>query len=171
MWQPDEEAALKIRLCGGEPPFQSDEVVLLESQLQGVDEVVATLNEANTQKSKRKKRTTQDESSLKNSTKNLKTVEDDPPASPEAAVASTPTLSEVPTLSKPSSRCFRMHLECLYSSSTSSFLGGFKLHIFSSSLLSAESSRRRQVRCGHGGPYHCRPLGEPASTQFLLSFL
>ena len=30
-WQPDEEAALKIRLSGGEPPFQSDEVVLLDS--------------------------------------------------------------------------------------------------------------------------------------------
>ena len=105
-WQPDEEAELKIRLSGGEPslpPTQSDEVVLLESQLQEVDEVVATLDEPNTQKSKRRKRATQDESSLKKRARKLKTVEDDPlpPPSPEAAVASTVTLSEVPTLSRP----------------------------------------------------------------------
>ena len=62
-WQPDEEAAFKIQLSGGEPPSQSDEVVLQESELQEVDEVVATLDEANTQKSNRKKRATQDESS------------------------------------------------------------------------------------------------------------
>jgi hypothetical protein len=102
-WQPDEEAELKIRLSGGEsnlPPSQSDEVVLLESELQEVDEVVATLDGPNTQKSKRKKRATQDESSLKKCARKLKTVEDDPPASPEAAVASPPTLSQVPTLSR-----------------------------------------------------------------------
>jgi hypothetical protein len=94
-WQLDEEAALKIRLSGGEPPSQSDEVVRLENELQEMDEVIATLDEPNTQKSKRKKRTTQDESSLKKRARKLKTVEDDPPppASPEAAVASLPTLS------------------------------------------------------------------------------
>ena len=100
-WQPDEEAALKLRLSAGEPPSQSDEVVLQESELQEVDEIVATLDEANTQKSKRRKRATQDESSLKKRAKKLKTVEDDPPASPEAAVASPPTLSPLPTLSRP----------------------------------------------------------------------
>ena len=103
-WQPDEEAELKIRLSGGEPPLppaQSDEVVLLENELQEVDEVIATLDESNTQKSKRRKRGTQDESSLKKRARKLKHVEDDPPASPEAAVASSPTLSQVPTLSMP----------------------------------------------------------------------
>ena len=100
-WQPDEEAALKLRLSGGEPPSQSDEVVLQESELQEVDEVIASLDEANTQKSKRKRRATQDESSLKKRTKKLKTVEDEPPASPEAAVGSPPTLSPLPTLSRP----------------------------------------------------------------------
>jgi hypothetical protein len=102
-WQPDEEAALKIRLSGREPPSQSDEVVLLESELQEVDEIVGTLDEPNTQKSKRRKRATQDESSLKKRAKKLKIVEDDPPphVSPEAAVASPPTLSQVPTLSRP----------------------------------------------------------------------
>ena len=78
-WQPDEEAELKIRLSGGEPnlpPAQSDEVVLLESELQEVDEVVATLDEPNTQKSKRRKRATQDESSLKKRARKLKPVED-----------------------------------------------------------------------------------------------
>jgi hypothetical protein len=52
---------LKIRLSGGEPklpPAQSDEVVLLDSQLPEADEVVATLDEANTQKSKIRKRAT-----------------------------------------------------------------------------------------------------------------
>ena len=49
---------MKIRLSGGEPPSQSNEVVLLESQLREVDEVVATLDEANIQKSKRRKRAT-----------------------------------------------------------------------------------------------------------------
>ena len=95
---------MKIRLSGGEPnllPSQSDEVVLLESELQEVDEVVATLDEPNTQKSKRRKRATQDESSLKKRARKLKHVDDDPPASPEAAVASLPTLSQVPTLSRP----------------------------------------------------------------------
>ena len=46
---------------GGEPPLppsQSDEVVLLDSQLLEADEVIAPLDEANTQKSKRRKRTT-----------------------------------------------------------------------------------------------------------------
>jgi hypothetical protein len=102
-WQPDEEAALKIQLSGGEPPSQTDEVVLLEIELQEVDEVVATVDEPNTQKSKRRKRATQDESSLKKRAKKLKHVEDDPPApaSPEAAVASPPTLSQVPSLSRP----------------------------------------------------------------------
>jgi hypothetical protein len=60
-WQPDKEAELKIRLSGGEPklpPAQSDEVVLLDSQLPEADEVVATLDEANTQKSKIRKRAT-----------------------------------------------------------------------------------------------------------------
>ncbi len=92
---------MKLRLSAGEPPSQSDEVVLQESELQEVDEIVATLDEANTQKSKRRKRATQDESSLKKRAKKLKTVEDDPPASPEAAVASPPTLSPLPTLSRP----------------------------------------------------------------------
>jgi hypothetical protein len=103
-WQPDEEAELKIRLSGGEPnlpPAQSDEVVLFDSQLPESDKVVATFDEANTQKSKRRKRATQDESSLKKRARKLKLVEDDPPASPEAAVASPPTLSQVPTLSRP----------------------------------------------------------------------
>jgi hypothetical protein len=66
-----------------------------------VDEVVATLDEPNTQKSKRRKSATQDESSLKKRAKKLKPVEDDPPASPEAAVTYLPTLSQVPTLSRP----------------------------------------------------------------------
>ena len=106
MWQPDEEAELKIRLSGGEPslpPAQSDEVVFLHSQLLEADEIVATVDEANTQKSKRMKRAPQDESSLKKRARKLKTVEDDPPPlpSPEAAVASTPSLSQVPILSKP----------------------------------------------------------------------
>jgi hypothetical protein len=97
-WQSDEEAELKIYLFGGEPPVpptQSDEVVLLDSQLPEVDEVVATLDEANTQKSKRRKRATQDESSLKKRARKLKTVEDDPPppVSPEATVAFPATLS------------------------------------------------------------------------------
>jgi hypothetical protein len=97
---------LKIQLSGGEPPLpptQSDEVVILDSQLPEADEVVATVDEANTQKSKRKKRATQDESSLKKRAKKLKIVEDDPPplASPEVAVASTSTLSELPALSRP----------------------------------------------------------------------
>jgi hypothetical protein len=103
-WQPDEEAELKIRLSGGElnlPPSQSDEVVLLESELPEADEVHVTLDEPNTQKSKRRKRATQDESSLKKRARKLKPVDDDPPASPEAAVASPPTLSQVPTLSRP----------------------------------------------------------------------
>jgi hypothetical protein len=102
-WQPDEKAALKIRLSGGEPPSQSDKVVLLESELHEVDEVVATLDEPNTQKSKRRKRVTQDESSLKKRARKLKTVEDDPPPLTlhEAAVASPPILSQVPTLSRP----------------------------------------------------------------------
>jgi hypothetical protein len=101
-WQPDEEAKLKIRLSGGEPPSQTDEV-LLENELQEVDEVVATLDEPNTQKSRRRKRATQDESSFKKRARKLKPVEDDPPApaSPEAAVASLPTLSQVPSLSRP----------------------------------------------------------------------
>jgi hypothetical protein len=50
-WQPDEEAELKIRLSGGElplPPSQSDDVVVLDSQLPEGDEVVPTLDEANT---------------------------------------------------------------------------------------------------------------------------
>ena len=92
---------MKMRLSGGEPPFQSDEVVLLESQLQEVDEVVAIIDEANTQKSNGRKRATQDKSSLKKRAKKLKTVEDDPSASTETAVASSPTLSEVLTLSRP----------------------------------------------------------------------
>ena len=92
---------MKIRLSGGEPPSQSDEVVLLEHQLQEVDEVVAPLDEPNTQKSRRRKRATQDKSSLKKRAKKLKTVEDEHPASPKAAVASPPTLSQVPTLSRP----------------------------------------------------------------------
>jgi hypothetical protein len=99
-----EEAELKIRLSGGEPnlpPAQSDEVILLDSQLPEADEIVATLDEANTHKSKRRKRATQDESSLKKRARKLKLVEDDPPASHEAAVASAPTLSQVPTLSRP----------------------------------------------------------------------
>jgi hypothetical protein len=128
-WQPDEEAELKIRLSGGEPslpPAQSDEVVLLDSQLPEADEVVATVDEANTQKSKRRKRATQDESSLKKRARKLKTVEDDPPppASPEAAVASTPSLSEVPTLSRPppppilsSARRPPVVLECILNAS------------------------------------------------------
>jgi hypothetical protein len=104
-WQPDEEAALKIRLSGRDPPLppaQSDEVLLLDSQFLEADEVVATIDEANTQKSKRKKRATQDESSLKKRARKLKTVEDDPPplASPEAVVASIATLSQVPTMSR-----------------------------------------------------------------------
>ena len=73
---------MKIRLSGGEPPLppaQSDEVGLLDSQLLEADEVVAPLDEANTQKSKRRKRATQDESSLKKRTMKLKIVEDDPP--------------------------------------------------------------------------------------------
>ena len=100
MWQPDEEAALKIRLSGGEPPSQSDEVVLLDTQILEADEVVAPLDEANTQKSKRRKRATQNESSLKKRAMKLKTVEVGPHASPKAAVASTATLSQLPTLSK-----------------------------------------------------------------------
>jgi hypothetical protein len=104
-WQPYEEAALKIRLSGGERPLpsaQSDEVVLLDSQLpEEANKVVAPLEEANTQKSKRRKRATQDESSLNKHTRKLKMVEDDPPASPEAAASSTATLSQVPTLSRP----------------------------------------------------------------------
>jgi hypothetical protein len=105
-WQSDEEAELKIYLFGGEPPVpptQSDEVVLLDSQLPETDEVVATVNEANTQKSKRRKCATQDKSSLKKRAKKLKTVEDDPPppASLEATVGSPATLSELPTLSRP----------------------------------------------------------------------
>jgi len=92
-WQPDEEAELKIRLSSGEPPLpptQSDEVVLLDSQLPAADKVVATFDETNTQKSKRRKRATQDESSLKKRTRNQKIVEDDPPppAPSEATVAS-----------------------------------------------------------------------------------
>jgi hypothetical protein len=66
-WQPDEEAELKIRLSGEEPPLppiKSDEVVLLDSQLPKADEVVATVDEANIQKSNKRKRATQDESSL-----------------------------------------------------------------------------------------------------------
>jgi hypothetical protein len=105
-WQPDEEAELKSRLSGGEPNMphsQSGEVVLLESELPEADEVHVTLDEPNTQKSKRRKRATQDESSLKKRARKLKPMEDDPPppASPEAAVASTATLSELPTLSRP----------------------------------------------------------------------
>ena len=89
-----------IRLFGGEPPSQSNEVVFLESQLQEVNEVVVTFDEANTQKSKRRKRAIQDESSLKKRAKKLNIVEDDPPASLDAGVAYTASLSEVPTLSK-----------------------------------------------------------------------
>jgi hypothetical protein len=97
---------LKIRLSGGEPPLpptQSDEVVLLDSQLPEADEVVATLDEANTQKSKRRKRATQDESSLKKRARKLKTVEDDPPppVSPEATVAFPATLSQLAPMSRP----------------------------------------------------------------------
>jgi hypothetical protein len=94
-WQPDEEAALKIRLSGGEPPLpstQSDEVDLLDSQLPDATEVHETLDEANTQKSKRRKRATQDESSLKKRTRKLKHVEDDPPP-PVATLASSPLLT------------------------------------------------------------------------------
>jgi hypothetical protein len=69
-----------------------------------VDEVVATLDEPNIQKSKRRKRATQDESSLKKRARKIKTVEDDPPpASPKAAVVSPPTLSQIFTLSRPPS--------------------------------------------------------------------
>ena len=76
----------KLWLSAGEPPSQSDEVVLRESQLHEVDEVVAAIDEPNTQKSKRRKRATQDESSLKKRAKKLKTIEDDPPASPDAGM-------------------------------------------------------------------------------------
>ena len=97
---------MKIWLSGGEPPLpptQSDEVVLFDSQLPEADDVVATINEAETHKSNRKKRVTQDESSLKKRARKLKTVEGDPPphASLKAVVASTATLSQVPTLSRP----------------------------------------------------------------------
>ena len=120
---------MKIRLFGGEPslpPSQSDEVVVLDSQLPEADEVVATIDEANTQKSMRRKRATQDESSLKKRAKKLKSVEDDPPslASPEAAVASTPSLCQVPTLSRPPpppilsfSRRSPVVLECILNAS------------------------------------------------------
>ena len=94
---------MKIRRSGGEPPLppaQSDEVVILESQLPETDEVVATLDEAATQKSKMRKHATQDKSSLKKRTRKPKLVEDDSPASSEAAVASTATLTHVPTLSR-----------------------------------------------------------------------
>jgi hypothetical protein len=162
-WQPDEEAALKIQLSGGEPPSQTDEVVLLESELQEVDEVVATVDEPNTQKSKRRKRATQDESSLKKRAKKLKPVEDDPPppASPEAAVASPPTLSQVPTLSRPppppilsSVRRPPVVSEFMLNSSIVHQRRHFheisNFHSFSSTLPSQESSRRCEVRCGHG---------------------
>ena len=95
---------MKIQLSGGEPPLppaQSNEVVFLDSQLPEADEVVATFDEANIQKSKRRKRAIQDESSLKKRAGKLKIVEDDPPASSEAAVASTTILSQAPTLSRP----------------------------------------------------------------------
>ena len=95
---------MKIRLSCGEPPLppaQGNEVVLLDSQLPEADEVVATLDEANTHKSTRRKRATQDKSSLKKCATQLKTVEDDPPTSPEAAIASPATLSQLPTMSRP----------------------------------------------------------------------
>ena len=100
-WKPDEEAALKIWRSGGEPLSQSYEVVHLDSQFPKENEVVAPLNEATTHKSKRRKRATQDESSLKKRARKLKIVEDDPLASLEAAVATTATLGQVPTLSRP----------------------------------------------------------------------
>ena len=50
---------MKIHLSGGEPslpPAQSDEVVILDSQLSEADEVVAIVNKAITQNSNRRKR-------------------------------------------------------------------------------------------------------------------
>ena len=87
---------MKIWLSGGEtplPPAQSNDVVILDSWLPQANEVVVPLDETNTQKSKRRKRATQDESSLKKRTRKPKIVEDDPRAPLEAVVASTTTLT------------------------------------------------------------------------------
>ena len=94
-WQPDEEAALKIKLSSGEALEDSpeaDDVIHLDSQLPEGDELVGPLDAPDTQKPKRRRRGTQDDSTKKRRNNKAKMVEDSSPPLPIEPLEFTKTM-------------------------------------------------------------------------------